>query len=88
MYIKYMQRTWSEQQEKKSYVSSFHDLYSMTHHWPYCNLYQLLSYHLITRLGHCNQNIISMVTDLCIYGQRQSEYNPLPILLKVYLVFR
>lgn len=36
-------------------------------------LNKLLSYYLITRLGHCNQYIISMVTDLHIYGQRKTE---------------
>lgn len=36
-------------------------------------LNKLLSYYLITRLGHCNQYIISMVPDLHVYGQRKTE---------------
>lgn len=87
--------------KKISAISSFRDLYSMTHHQPYCYLYlptiymymymtvllenlsdkfcaiaplnKLLSYYLITRLGHCNQYIISMVPDLHVYGQRKTE---------------
>lgn len=34
-------------------------------------LNKLLSYYLITRLGHCNQYIISMVTDLHMDRERQ-----------------
>lgn len=44
-------------------------------------LNKLLSYYLITRLGHCNQYIISMVNDLHIYGQRKTERE------RVYWVF-
>lgn len=44
-------------------------------------LNKLLSYYLITRLGHCNQYIISMVTDLHVYGQRKTERE------RVYWVF-
>lgn len=44
-------------------------------------LNKLLSYYLITRLGHCNQYIISMVPDLHVYGQRKTERE------RVYWVF-
>lgn len=44
-------------------------------------LNKLLSYYLITRLGHCNQDIISMVPDLHVYGQRKTERE------RVYWVF-